>query len=133
MITKQKTYNAVAKHLFTQGEPAMGSVDDHPKAICMYRAEDGKRCAVGCLIPNDEYKEEFENKCAHTVRGGCPTLQEHDLELLEALQEVHDTYVDLELDADDEGFWEHCKMGLTGVAQEYYLNTKYMKSLGAKS
>jgi hypothetical protein len=53
-MNKQEVFDKVAKHLLTQGEQAM--VDN----MCKYRTEDGRMCAVGCLIADDYYNEELE-------------------------------------------------------------------------
>ena len=64
--TAQEVFDQVAKHLLTQmkksvAKRAAESASDS-KDYCMYRGFDGTKCAAGCLISDDEYKPEFEQK-----------------------------------------------------------------------
>ena len=49
--------------LMAQGKQSVN--DEH---VCLYRAEDGSMCAVGCLIPNDLYDSKYED-CAPNNLG----------------------------------------------------------------
>lgn len=46
MLTKQEIFNRVATHLLTQRAKAMD------EGRCRYLDRQGRRCAVGCLIPD---------------------------------------------------------------------------------
>lgn len=48
-MTKQEMFNTVYIALYKQGKPAMGGTS------CVYRAEDGSKCAAGHLISDEEY------------------------------------------------------------------------------
>ena len=52
MRTSQEVFDVVAKHLLTQNAKSM---DDPWDEMCAYRGENGRRCAVGALIPDDLY------------------------------------------------------------------------------
>lgn len=85
----QEVFDLVANHLFTQGRPARQ--DD---GRCRYRMESGLRCAIGALIPDELYKEEFEGAGAYRLIGNLYALEiadwrEHK-ELLDLLQNIHD-------------------------------------------
>lgn len=85
----QEIFNLVANHLFTQGRPARQ--DD---GRCRYRMESGLRCAVGALIPDELYKEEFEGAGAYRLVDWLYALEiadwrEHK-DLLDHLQNIHD-------------------------------------------
>lgn len=54
MPTKQETFDTVVSHLRRQGRCAMD------RLTCVYRAENGDRCAAGCLIPDDLYSSNLE-------------------------------------------------------------------------
>jgi len=56
-MTKQRIFNKVAKHLLTQKKRSVNSLGG-----CNYYAEDGSKCAVGCLISKKYYKAEMENR-----------------------------------------------------------------------
>lgn len=102
MPTNQETFDRVALHLLTQN--ARAEDDD---GQCMYWDRDsGRQCAVGCLIPKDEYQKEFEGKvlfkCDPTHRiptepkvpstvGQFMKDKGHDLGLLYEMQNIHDT------------------------------------------
>lgn len=69
------------------------------KAFCRYRAADGRRCAIGFILPDELYCERLEglavNDLAHTLnsieRGRrFAALLYRDLELLTVLQRMHD-------------------------------------------
>ena len=51
-------------------------------------------CAVGCLIPDDEYVSEMENShvCVLTDRFKISALQGLDDSLLMNMQDIHDRY-----------------------------------------
>lgn len=99
-MNTQQIFDKVATHLLTQNRQAM------TLGGCMYRAEDGAMCAVGCLINDNEYTEELEGRSlwdeityedgySTTVReaversiGRPITMKEY--EMLRDLQQVHD-------------------------------------------
>jgi len=90
-MNKQKTFNKVARHLLEQGERAsdMGT--------CRYRDGNGRSCAVGCLIPDDEYTPGFEGDIVSFDEGvSVPLIVKYlksrgfNLELLGDLQDLHD-------------------------------------------
>lgn len=85
----QEVFDIVVNHLFTQGRPARQ--DD---GRCRYRMKSGLRCAVGALIPDELYKEEFEGAGAYRLIGNLYALEiadwrEHK-DLLDLLQNIHD-------------------------------------------
>lgn len=85
-VSKQKTFDTVAKHLLTQNQKSF----DPDKNICRYRYGDLK-CAVGCLIPDSSYHKSIEGFAV-----GSPIIfnlipENHDTKLLDKLQELHDT------------------------------------------
>ena len=84
-MNRQQTFDTVVAHLRKQGKQA--TIDGHG---CAYRGDNGTKCAVGCLIPDSEYREEFEGWPVGGVMGQCMALQDHDVDLLASLQRVHD-------------------------------------------
>lgn len=86
-MTKQETFDRVVQHLRQQAAKAEDS-----NGGCMYRTPDGKRCAVGALIPDELYRPAFEG---FRIGGENPVtaLMEHlghSLPLLRDLQRLHD-------------------------------------------
>jgi hypothetical protein len=85
----QEIFDLVTNHLFTQGRPARQ--DD---GRCRYRMAGGLRCAVGVLISDELYKEEFEGAGAYRLievlyKLGIADWHEHAA-LLDHLQSIHD-------------------------------------------
>lgn len=91
-VPKQQTFDFVARHLLTQNTPA--SI----RGSCQYRLPDGRTCAAGCLIPQDQYSVHFEGNSifdnGHLSLAGL-AIQNlgHDIELVRSLQICHDSYV----------------------------------------
>ena len=50
----QEVYDKVKAHLLTQGEKSMNDGD------CMYRGNNGLKCAIGCLIDDTLYNPHIE-------------------------------------------------------------------------
>lgn len=108
MLNSQETFDKVKSHLLMQGRRAMRS-----PSICAYKAPNGDKCAVGCLIPDDKYVTKMEN-CSISEAVLSVVLAEvttAPVDLLRELQNIHD-YTDVEL-------WEG---RLNNVAQVYGLN-----------
>lgn len=92
-MNQQEVFDTVATHLFTQRARAV--LDEPGDDACRYRAPDGKRCAVGVLIPDGMYRAEYEGfsvsemPTADLKRMGLG--EKGTPSLLTALQGVHDS------------------------------------------
>lgn len=97
VMTCQEVFDKVATHLFAQGERAT----DKTNRFCVYRSANGNQCAVGCLIPDDEYDSAMEGHTISTLVSAnrttfSPTLSKMVwkspslMNLLTDLQNVHD-------------------------------------------
>ncbi len=87
MFTAQEVFDKVVSHLRSQGGPAVNE-----EGTCMYRAPGGKKCAVGCMIPDDVYSKNMECRLVSSIidaYSALSDLQDHVV-LLEELQEIHD-------------------------------------------
>lgn len=90
---KQKIFNKVASHLLTQGEKSLSN-----NGLCSYRGEEGKMCAIGCLIPKSRYKRTLEGKAAvlPVIKAIFPRNHMRAERLLGVflrdLQIIHDSY-----------------------------------------
>lgn len=108
-MNKQEVFEKVAKHLLKQNAKARAIVHDtDPDAIyndipgCAYRGDNGTKCAVGCLIPDELYKPDFENISVrwlgHNTNNDNEKSLRETLELLDLadfaflgdLQDIHD-------------------------------------------
>lgn len=94
-MNKQELFTRVVTHLRLQGKQSM--TPDH--VICAYRGADGTSCAVGCLIPDDQYSDAIEgnNIISLAYRDDCPQILkdlmgEGHKDLLHELQAIHDDF-----------------------------------------
>lgn len=86
--TAQEVFDQVKNHLLSQ--KAQSKMDD----MCLYRNPNGLKCAAGCLIGDDEYVPEMDDRPSSgwrelVLEGLVP--KDHDT-LIRRLQEVHDLY-----------------------------------------
>lgn len=98
--TKNEVFSIVVRHLLQQKKRAMIYRDgtDDP-VMCAYRGRGGLKCAVGILIPDEEYNPIIERKPIDSLHYSAsenigPTLQkimkDVGIEFLRALQSLHD-------------------------------------------
>lgn len=83
--TAQEIFDVVARHLLTQGRTALNDQG------CAYRGDDGCKCAVGCLIDDEDYRPTFEGRRASIVATNLGWPCEHHV-LLNGLQSIHDNH-----------------------------------------
>lgn len=108
MLTKQEIYTKVRKHLLTQNAKATIWVGSSIER-CRYRDDVGRKCAIGCLIPDEKYNKAFESQSLHSsillaaigvpsddpdLLPRCATGQKPLMffEFLSKLQQIHDCY-----------------------------------------
>lgn len=119
----QEIFDKVVIHLDTQGRRA----SDPGIAGCFYRTPDGLSCAVGCLIPDNEYKPEMECGSVYALVRSFPRVPSiaavaPNVDLLYSLQIVHDSSYN----------WENrltMVMKLEAVADRFMLDTKVLDKL----
>ena len=92
-MTHQEIFTKVKNHLLTQNRRAM------QRLVCRYRTDEGLKCAIGCLIPDNLYTAKIEFitvnvLCAGGVEG-FDYLKQFDKYFLRRLQVIHDN-VDVE-------------------------------------
>lgn len=107
-MTPQEVFDTVVAALVKQGRKSLAENGDPSiSKDCRYRGDDGLKCAIGHLIPDDEYAEWMEGMGTTTLllelesrdmRGLSiyALIDEHN-DMLGNLQECHDT-------SDDEDF-----------------------------
>lgn len=86
-MTRQEIYDRVKQHLLCQGKRSM-----RDEEMCAYRGIGGLKCAIGILIPDNEYKPEFDYTVASIeyLIEDVPALKNADFKLLNDLQKMHD-------------------------------------------
>jgi hypothetical protein len=90
-MTPQQAFTAAVCGLASQNWER--STRPHPIGInaCRYRGDDGRRCAVGWLIPDELYTEEMEGEAADGVADLLGVTDRALVVLLEDMQDTHDT------------------------------------------
>lgn len=85
MLDRQETFDRVMDHLRKQGRPAIHV------GTCRYR-ERGNKCAIGALIPDEEYRRRMEGLGAGAtmILDAIPGAGSEDGSFLRALQLIHD-------------------------------------------
>lgn len=96
----RELFERVRAHLLTQGKKSIREEIDErglPSDSCLYRGPDGTSCAVGCLIKDEFYTPELEQKLASSplVRSALECslgfeLSRDAMEILGELQAIHD-------------------------------------------
>jgi hypothetical protein len=90
----QIMFTKMVNHLRKQNSKSMTGTESDP--ICMYRSEDGKMCAVGCLIADEVYTFRLEdmNSSSNIVmraldRSGFD-IYTYSATLISDMQTLHD-------------------------------------------
>lgn len=90
-MTNREIFDKVKDHLLTQNRKSLNSSGD-----CAYRGLNGAMCAVGCLIPDDEYYPDLEGRSVLSLRlQNVPSINKLTTSnktsvLLRRLQRIHD-------------------------------------------
>jgi len=111
-MTNQEILDKVANHLLIQNEKAWNE-NEHS---CAYLDPEGRKCAVGCLIPDEQYSKELEGAIltSNPKLEALPCMQGLDLDFLRDLQLIHDTC--------DPPFW---RKQLEILAKKYSLEINF--------
>lgn len=95
-MTLQESFNHICRNLISATRPSVYRDFTIEETRCQYRGEDGAKCAVGWLIPDDLYDPHMEGKSVlrlfvdHPELQEEPTLKAWTSYLLCELQEMHD-------------------------------------------
>lgn len=114
MFSKQETFDTVATFLLKQGGPAY----DTYKKCCQFKTFDNKKCAAGCLIPDNKYYEELENYPIVSCEGLTKKLLkelEYDPIFVRGLQIIHDRNFES---------WKNWKPDMIDFAKNHNLSTE---------
>ena len=100
--TKQEMLNQAVKGICDQGEPGWDGG-------CLYRTDQGLKCAVGCLIPDEIFsnprsKEAWNTRTVATLIDHVPQFSDWkpEREFLIELQLAHDEAAEEDLDFKEE-------------------------------
>lgn len=91
-MSRQEIFDHVSSNLLKQGAQSRSA------SGCAYRGTDGGRCAIGWLIPDEEYRKSMEDHSfvSEELRPVLEKrigrkLREKDIQLLQSLLLCHDT------------------------------------------
>lgn len=91
MLTAQDIFDRVYNHFIVNRQPRSVR-DSATSTFCLYRGDNGERCAGGLFIVDDLYNEEIEGErigeLTSYLEPGCSA----HIALLTELQRVHDNY-----------------------------------------
>lgn len=98
----QKVFDRVSIHLLTQRQMSLDG-----NGVCVYRGQNGMKCAIGCLIPDSVFNKSYEGSqiltlwLDHSNSKMVKYLQSlinkkdtvEDIKMFyDRLQEIHDLY-----------------------------------------
>jgi hypothetical protein len=116
MTREQEAFDKVWRHFVTDGAPP--SILIGKSVRCRYRGDGGAKCAVGVLIPDEEYEPGMEGHSAtELLYDGVASLDGMSELFLIGIQGAHDIAA-----TDTFGpFWEKIERKLRDVADEFTL------------
>lgn len=122
-MTPQEIFDTVAVALVKQGRPSIKAKRTWSHS-CAYRGDDGAKCAVGHLIPDEHYTPEIEGSGV-----SCPYMQpvlealglSAHRPLLSAMQGAHDATANMCVD--DKVWLVEWAKDMRQVAQQHNLST----------
>ncbi len=91
----QQTFEKIVNHLLNQKVRAMATGQLGPG--CAYRGENNTSCAIGCMIPDNDYEPAMEGRNVAVLFDDFPKIANHfkdlPIEFLTTMQTLHDTSV----------------------------------------
>ena len=90
--TDQTAFTAMVNHLRAQNARSV-YIDTNGRERCSYYGDNGRKCPVGVLIPNDKYAVRgglWEGNSAIDVKMDLEELKDVSDDLLMSMQRVHD-------------------------------------------
>ena len=87
-MTNEEAFRVSADGLLEQG--CVSTAFGQAPYLCRYRGAEGRKCALGFLIPDEEYDASMENAEIGTLKKSCPSLQGLNEKMLQRLQSIHD-------------------------------------------
>jgi len=92
-VTEQEVFEQISRHLLYQNKK---SLNDYIKNdllrynACAYRGRDNTKCAVGCIIGDNEYKKDFEGQSWNGLLSVLGIKTAH-WNIIDELQQIHDS------------------------------------------
>ena len=124
MNEAQELFETISRHLFAQGERSTKKIGLYDR--CVYRGNNGLKCAVGAIIPDDQYDPDFDTKNMTVSRITCDLpsaelrgLFQRNINLLSYLQSVHDNAANWETS-------ENMMNALIEVGDDFELKVEFL-------
>jgi hypothetical protein len=95
-MNKQEIFNKVASHLLKQNAKSEIFKESLNKTVCAYRGENGLKCGIGILIPDEKYNPSLEcntvnnTNVLEALEDGIDIYEEEMPTFLCRLQDIHD-------------------------------------------
>lgn len=89
-MNHQEAFDIALNGILSQGGPSQRGGTGARNTHCLYRGPEGRKCAIGWLIPDDEYQVHFEEGSLGDVYEACPSLDGLDDDILDRIQRAHD-------------------------------------------
>lgn len=95
-MTAQEIFNKVIEHLLKQGFQCLDQGD-----VCLYRGDNGMKCAIGVLIKDKDYNPKMEGDSASLIVHNIQAInyilpsdmdKKEGCDFLDALQSLHDDH-----------------------------------------
>lgn len=89
-LNRQNAFNTAYNGVIAQGKPSVIIFENEKLPICAYRSNDGCKCNVGHLIPDDKYDPRMENLSFNVLNRDFPLFDDKDSRFLREMQQAHD-------------------------------------------
>lgn len=116
--TIQEVFDQISIHLLTQNEQSfiLNTDCDHEFKVCAYRGRNELKCAVGCIISDDEYNKDMEGASWFAISKSYAVLVDSEISLMiGVLQKIHDRDAPI--------YWKEC---LINTAIAYGLDYSHL-------
>ena len=88
--TMQEAFDTVLQKLRAQRCRSVKFNEKFGREICAYRGDNGMKCGIGHLIPDDEYQPVYDEDALRARYVMAPALEGLPRDLLTSLQTTHD-------------------------------------------
>jgi hypothetical protein len=112
-MDNQTAFDIAYKGIIAQGGPSV--MLKGGETACLYRGENGRKCAIGHLIPDEMYTSDMDGEYSSLECAIQDSEIVIDFEFALDLQTVHDSL------SRSENFIEEFKVGMAGLAAQYNL------------
>ena len=129
-MTPQQIFDAVVEHTYKQGGPAFRllNVADPTDVACTYRNANGRKCFIGALISDEDYRPEMDanvlpiGRVVQHFKHLPPWMSDKvNIDVMARLQRAHDCAAFAE--PSDAAFMKKIEPALRAVAAIYDLDT----------